>query len=93
MDLNDVIKLVNAGFSKEDVLEFAKFQAMGNGTGGQKEEHEEEHGSAVDDNILEAIKELSAKVSGMAVNASAQPEEKSSYDILASIINPPVRRD
>ena len=98
MNVNDILKLVNAGFSKDEI------SAMISAEPGPKQEEpapkqeEPKQESSVDFSGLNAaIETLTKKIQGINIAAAELPEPESVQDkadrILASIINPPRKAD
>lgn len=102
MELNDIIKLVNAGYTKEDI------EAMGTSEQAEQVEQVEDVKQAEDVKQVEQAEQVEKEVNNDAYSVlineikamredmhkqnimrdALQPKENTATDILASIINP-----
>ena len=89
MNYNEIIKLLDAGYTREDIL------AMNEEPTREPEPTPEPTPEPADNGMSELVKEMREAFSemrkeftAMNIMASRQPEEKTPEDVIANIINP-----
>lgn len=92
MNSNDVLALVKAGFTKEEIAQMAKAESAN--THAKTEEKKEEQRTetkteTVNTTLEEKFDALMEKLNGMNFLGASQPNEETVDDIIANIINPP----
>ena len=81
MNYNEIIKLLDAGYTREEILEMEE----------EPENVNNNSDSGMSDlvkEMREAFSEMRKEFTAMNIIASRQPEEKTPEDIIANIINP-----
>lgn len=96
MDYNEIIKLLDAGFSREEIMEM-KAQPPAEPDPEPTPEPEPEPNSAINEMLGEmrsAFEEMRKEFTAFNIMNSNQPadEKRSSEDIIANIINPTVKK-
>ena len=94
MKYDEIIKLLDAGYSREEILAM-KEETEPKETEPKETEPKEPTGSNEDSGMSDLVKEMRDAFSemrkeftAMNIMASRQPEEKTPEDIIANIINP-----
>lgn len=93
MKYDEIIKLLDAGYSREEIMAM-KDETKTEETETEETETEEtktEETSGMSDLVKEmrdAFSEMKKEFTAMNIMASRQPEEKTPEDIIANIINP-----
>lgn len=92
MNTNDVLELVRAGFSKEEIAQMAKAEKAEPTP--EKEEKKQEQGEQKTEGTVSTTLEqkfdmLMEKLNAANFLGAKQPDEETVDDIIASIINPP----
>ena len=92
MNTNDVLELVRAGFSKEEIAQMAKAEKADPTP--EKEEEKPEQGEKKTEGTVSTTLEqkfdmLMEKLNAANFLGAKQPDEETVDDIIASIINPP----
>ena len=89
MKYDEIIKLLDAGYSREEIL------AMKDEQKPEEQKPEETTGSNENSGMSDLVKEMREaftemrkEFTAMNIMASRQPEEKTPEDIIANIINP-----
>ena len=105
MNVNDILKLVNAGFSKDEISAMISAEpgpkqaepAPKQEEPAPKQEEPKQESSVDFSGLNAAIETLTKKIQGINIAAAELPEPESVQDkadrILASIINPPRKAD
>ena len=104
-DLNDVLELVRAGWTKEEINNIINTAVQqgedgaGSGEVGNSPEEQTGSGKAEPPAYLQQITELNKSIKNLGdllvasnINKSNQPEAESTMDILGRIIDPPIYR-
>ena len=92
MKYEEIIKLLDAGYSREEILEMKDDEAKApEETPEPKKVETETPETGMSDlvkEMREAFSEMRKEFTAMNIMASRQPEEKTPEDIMATIINP-----
>lgn len=93
MKYEEIIKLLDAGYTREEIIEMDKEPEEKKPEEKKPEEKHDDDSSEMTnfvEEMREAFAELKKEITAFNIMASRQPEieEKSSEDIIANIINP-----
>ena len=95
MNYNEIIKLLDAGYTREEILEMKEEPENVNNNSASETDPDEKMNNNSDSGMSDLVKEMRDAFSemrkeftAMNIMASRQPEEKTPEDIIASIINP-----
>ena len=99
MKYEEIIKLLDAGYSREEILAMNKEPEETNNNSNSNSDPDEKMNNNSDSGMSELVKEMRDAFAEMKkeftafnIMSSRQPEEKSVDDIMATIINP-TRKD
>ena len=94
MNYNEIIKLLDAGYTREEILAM-KDESKPEEKKPEETKSEETSGSNENSGMSDLVKEMrdafsemKKEFTAMNIMASRQPEEKTPEDIIANIINP-----
>lgn len=95
MNYNEIIKLLDAGYTRDEILAMNEESENGNNNLGNETDSDEKMNNNSDSGMSDLVKEMREAFSemrkeftAMNIMASRQPEEKTPDDIIANIINP-----
>ena len=95
MNYNEIIKLLDAGYTREEILEMKEEPENVNNNSASETDPDEKMNNNSDSGMSDLVKEMRDAFSemrkeftAMNIMASRQPEEKTPEDIIANIINP-----
>ena len=95
MNYNEIIKLLDAGYSREEILAMKDEPETMNNNSDNETDPDEKMNNNSDSGMTnlvkemrEAFSEMRKEFTAMNIMASRQPEEKTPEDIIANIINP-----
>lgn len=95
MNYNEIIKLLDAGYTREEILEMKEEPENVNNNSDSEPDPDEKMNNNSDSGMSDLVKEMRDAFSemrkeftAMNIMASRQPEEKTPVDIMANIINP-----
>ena len=84
MILNDVVELCKAGFSREEILRMVNAPAPASAPA---------PAPAPVDPVLLELQKLTGMMQNININNSNQPKVETPEEILAAIINPPMKKE
>ena len=87
MQLNDIIAMCNAGFSAKQIASMVELETQQTAAAPQIQQ------TAAAPQIQQQFNEILAAIRGSNLNAAEQPQQQTSDQILASIINPPTNKE
>lgn len=94
MTTNELLELVRAGFTKEEIAQLAKAETKPTEKKEPEPEKKPEQGEQKTDPVNTTLEQkfdmLMEKLNASAFLGANQPEEETVDDIIAKIINPPV---
>ena len=95
MNYNEIIKLLDAGYTREEILEMKEEPENVNNNSDNEPDPDEKMNNNSDSGMSDLVKEMRDAFSemrkeftAMNIMASRQPEEKTPEDVIANIINP-----
>ena len=95
MKYEEIIKLLDAGYTREEILEMKEEpENMNNNSDNETDPGEKMNNNSDSDmsdlvkEMRDAFSEMRKEFTAMNIMASRQPEEKTPEDIIANIINP-----